>query len=64
MNLDDETLAPPPGDMPVMRGSKMNAAMTPPDPDYVPELPDYLQNQNVPIMPPELQGGGNEPMPF
>jgi hypothetical protein len=60
MNLDDETLAPPPGDVPMMRGSRMNADMVP-EPDYVPEMPGYLQNQQ---MPPELMGGGNEPMPF
>jgi replicative DNA helicase len=63
MNLDDESLAPPPGDMPVVRGSKMNAAVAP-EPEYIPDLPDYLQNPGVSMMPPELQGGGNEPMPF
>ena len=61
MNLDDESLAPPPGDMPVMRGSKMNASMAPGDSDYVPELPEYLQG---PQMPPELMGAGNGPVPF
>ena len=59
MNLDDETLAPPPGDMPVMRGSKMNVSM--PDDGPVPDLPDYLQAQS---MPPELMGGGEPPVPF
>ena len=60
MNLDDETLAPPPGDMPVMRGSRMNVTM--PDDAPVPELPDYLQAQS---MPPELMAGGGEPpVPF
>ena len=60
MNLDDETLDPPPGDMPVMRGSRMNMSM-PMDSGDVPDLPDYLQGQS---MPPELMGGGNPPVPF
>lgn len=60
MNLDDETLAPPPGDMPVMRGSKMNMS-APMDSGDVPDLPDYLQGQSLP---PELMGGGNPPVPF
>ena len=30
---------------------------------YVPELPDYLQNPGAGMMPPGLQGGGNE-VPF
>ena len=59
-NLDDEALDPPPGDMPVMRGSKMNMSM-PMDSGNVPDLPDYLQGQS---MPPELMGGGNPPVPF
>ena len=64
MNLDDESLAPPPGEMPVMRGSKMNASVAP-EPEYIPDLPDYLQNQGAPMMPPELMGGGgNGPVPF
>ena len=63
MNLDDESLAPPPGDMPVMRGSKMNVSVAP-EPEYIPDLPDYLQNPGSQAMPPELQGSGNEPMPF
>ena len=60
MNLDDESLAPPPGDMPVMLGSKMNVSM-PMDSGSVPDLPDYLQGQSLP---PELAGGGNPPVPF
>ena len=63
MNLDDESLAPPPGDMPVMRGSKMNVSVAP-EPEYIPDLPDYLQNPGSQAMPPELRGSGNEPMPF
>ena len=62
MNLDDETLAPPPGDMPVMRGSKMNVSI-PSEPEYIPEIPDYLQNQGAQMMPPGLQGN-NDPVPF
>ena len=62
MNLDDEILAPPPGDMPVMRGSKMNVSV-PSEPEYIPDIPDYLQNQGAPMMPPGLQGG-NDPVPF
>ena len=60
MNLDDESLAPPPGDMPVMRGSKMNSAMAP-ESGFIADIPDYLQQQQ---MPPELAGGSNEPLPF
>ena len=47
MNLDDESLAPPPGDMPVMLSSKMNSAV-PPEPEYVPNIPAYIENQQVP----------------
>ena len=60
MNLDDETLAPPPGDMPVMRGSKMNSSI-PSEPEYIPDIPTYMQNEQ---MPPELASAPNEPMPF
>ena len=60
MNLDDESLAPPPGDMPVMRGSKMNASI-PSEPEYIPDIPTYMQNDQ---MPPELATAPNEPMPF
>jgi replicative DNA helicase len=60
MNLDDETLDPPPGDMPVMRVSKMNMS-APMDSGDVPDLPDYLRGQSLP---PELMGGGNPPVPF
>ena len=61
MNLDDESLVLTADDMPVMRGSKMNVDMVPHEPDYVPELPDYLQGQQ---MPPELSSGPGGPMPF
>ena len=60
MNLDDEALDPPPGDMPVMRGSKMNVS-APFEPEVVPELPDYLRGDAVP---PNFGGGGGDPMPF
>ena len=60
MNLDDESLAPPPGDMPVMRGSKMNASI-PSEPEYIPDIPAYIQAEQ---MPPELASAPNEPMPF
>ena len=59
MNLDDETLDPPPGDMPVMRGSKMNMS-GPFEPDAVPDLPDYLRGETLP---PNF-GGGGDPVPF
>ncbi len=62
MNLDDESLAPPPGEMPVMRGSKMNASM-PPQQEPAYELPDYLIAQSQ-QMPPELAGGATNDVPF
>ena len=58
MNLDDETLDPPPGDMPVMRVSKMNMS-APFEPDVVPDLPDYLRGEPLP---PNI--GGGDPVPF
>ena len=61
MNLDDESLTPPPGEMPVMLGSKMNMSMPPMDSGTVPDLPDYLQGQSLP---PDFSGGGNSPVPF
>ena len=48
--------------MPVMRGSKMDVSV-PSEPEYIPDIPDYLQNQGAPMMPPGLQGG-NDPVPF
>lgn len=60
MNIEDESLTPFPTDIPVMRGSKMNSAI-PAEPEYIPDIPDYLQQQQ---MPPELAPGQNEPMPF
>jgi hypothetical protein len=48
--------------MPVMRGSKMNVTV-PSEPEYIPDIPDYLQNPDAQMMPPGLQGGGNE-VPF
>ena len=61
MNLDDESLVPTADDMPVMRGSKMNVNIAPPEPDYVPEMPEYLRSQQ---MPPELSGASNGQVPF
>ena len=61
MNLDDESLTPPPSEMPVMLGSKMNMSMPPMDSGTVPDLPDYLQGQSLP---PDFSGGGNSPVPF
>lgn len=64
MNLDDESLAaPPPGDIPVMRGSKINVSSYEPMPDALPPLPDYLQG-NAETPPDIMPSGENEPLPF
>ena len=62
MNMDDESLAPPmPTEMPVMRGSRMNASSFEPSSSQLPPVPDYLQGDfPQDIMPPM----GNNSVPF
>lgn len=64
MNLDDESIAAPvPTDIPVMRGSKINAATYEPMSDNLPPLPDYWQSSMG--TPPDIAPTGNdEPLPF
>ena len=63
MNMDDESLAPPPPmDIPVMRGSKLNASSFDPMPGAsLPPMPDYLQGDYPQDMIPPT---GNSPLPF
>lgn len=63
MNMDDESLAPPPPmDIPVMRGSKMNASSFDPlQGASLPPMPDYLQGDYPQDMIPPTN---NNPMPF
>ena len=64
MNLDDESIAAPvPTDIPVMRGSKINAATYEPMSDILPPLPDYWQDSMG--TPPDIAPSGkDEPLPF
>lgn len=63
MNMDDESLAPPPPiDVPMMRGSKINTASYDPSAGVsLPPMPDYLQGDYPQdIVPPT----GNNIVPF
>ena len=64
MNLDDESIAAPvPTDIPVMRGSKINAATYEPMSDNLPPLPDYWQD-SMGTPPGIAPSGKDEPLPF